>query len=229
MLLQTVFSNLVMPLLLVSHASHNRGHLCMRYSSKNSPFNSQSQREVGKWTWKAIIQHFLVEETLTNISGLQGKNKILDVDLFTVWCLFFLRTALVNVWRGLGLVWPWPPSVMWQPFSWPPLFQSQHSEPSPYRFVCVCVCVCSFLHLFKQECSSNSLSVSIVCMFIFPKDVCPNFPCPYLLFLCVCACVPNLHWLQISPHDFYWFHSSNQACDRLRELAWPITPPTACD
>jgi len=190
---------------------------------ENSPFNSQSQREVGKWTWKAIIQHFLVEETLTNISGLK----------FLMWiCLqcdvFFPQDRTGECLKRTGA------SVALTSISNVTAFFMAALIPIPALRafslqVCVCVCVCSFLHLFKQECSSNSLSVSIVCMFILPIDVCPNFPCPYLLFLCVCACVPNLHWLQISPHDFYWFHSSNQACDRLRELAWPITPPTACD
>lgn len=134
-----IFSNLVMTSLLISHASHNRGHLCIVVWGTVAKTASLILRvRIKNGHEKLIYNTFWCKKPWLVDS--RGKNKILAVDLLTMWCYFLsfsLRTALVNVWRGLGLVWPWPPSVMSQHFSWPPLFQSQHSEPSPYRFVCV--------------------------------------------------------------------------------------------
>ncbi len=86
----------------------------------------------------------------------------------------------------------------------------------------VCFCFFSYswvgMHFRLLVCSS--------CVFVcITNGHLPKFLMSVPALSLFCVRVPYLHWLQISPHDFYWFHSSNRACDRLSELAWPITHP----
>lgn len=86
------------------------------------------------------------------------------------------------------------------------------------------------LRAFSLQVCVSSLTEKI--FVIFPMSV--WLKCP--VTAPVHACVPDFHWLQISPRDFYWFHSSNRACDGLRAgvarnppyCAWLVVRPPTC-